>query len=227
MAVDPPPVAVRAQGENGAPGADVASGGSPASVEDVRGSVNAAPETAMADGSVTAQEGGATSSPASRVGGQSVMSSRRRAQAQGSAGPQTMAGFDAGNSADESPEVIVGEAGESDGASSGTSVPVSNGGEAVMAEGASTPDVAGSVGGSVQEAASVPRADANGANTVHSQLEGVSSTASGGAGLTDSAPIEAPAAKKESPLGGVTPAGEEASRARGRSRYRDHHDRGR
>ena len=53
------------------------------------------------------QEGGATSSPASRVGGQSVMSSRGRAQVEGSAGPQTMAGFDVGNSADESPEAIM------------------------------------------------------------------------------------------------------------------------
>jgi len=217
VAVDPPPVAVRAQGENGAPGADVASGGSPASVEDVRGSVNAAPETAMADGSVTAQEGGATSSPASRVGGQSVMSSRRRAQAQGSAGPQTMAGFDVGNSADESPEVIVGEAGESDGASSGTSVPVSNGGEAVTAEGAQVSEVAGFNGGSVQQPTAVTPVDAGGVNPTPSQVVGGSTAASGGAGPTDSAPIAAPGIVSGSPLVGVNSAGEEASHVRGRS----------
>ena len=57
VAVDPPPVTVGGQGEKGAPGGDVASGGSPASVEDVQGSVNAAPETAMADGSATASGG--------------------------------------------------------------------------------------------------------------------------------------------------------------------------
>jgi type IV secretion system protein TrbL len=216
-AVDPPPVTVETQGEKGAPSANVASGGSPASGQDVQRSVNAVPEPVMGDGTATAVEGGATSNPVSGFGGQSGSRSRRRAEVQGSTGAQTMAGFNAGDSAGGSPEVIVSEAEALGGASGSTNVPVSNGGEAVMAEGASTPDVAGSVGGSVQEAASVPRADANGANTVHSQLEGVSSTASGGAGLTDSAPIEAPAAKKESPLGGVTPAGEEASRARGRS----------
>jgi type IV secretion system protein TrbL len=58
VAVDPPAITVEAQGEKGAPDADVASGGSPASVQDVQGSVNAAPETTVADGSVTAQESG-------------------------------------------------------------------------------------------------------------------------------------------------------------------------
>jgi hypothetical protein len=151
VAVDPPPVTVGGQGEKGAPGGDGRSGGSPASVEDVQGSVNAAPETAMADGSVTAQEGGATSSSASRVGGQSVMSSRSRAQVQGSAGPQTMAGFDVGNSADESPEAITVEGDGPIGASGSASVPESGGGETVVAEGAPTPEVAGSGGSSIGE----------------------------------------------------------------------------
>ena len=79
------------------------------------------------------------------------MSSRRRAQAQGSAGPQTMAGFDVGDSADESPEAITVEGDGSSGASGSASVPESGGGETVVAEGAPTPEVAGSGGSSVGE----------------------------------------------------------------------------
>jgi type IV secretion system protein TrbL len=141
VAVDPPPVTVGAQGEKGTPGADLTSGGSPASGEGVQGSVNAVPETAVADGSATAVENGAGSSPVSGVSGQSVRTRRGRTQWQGGAGPQTTAGFNVGESADDSPAVIVGEAEESDGASGSTSVPVSSGGEAAAAEGASAPGV--------------------------------------------------------------------------------------
>ena len=214
VAVDPPPLTVGAQGEKGAPGADVASGGSPASVEDVRGSVNAVPETAMADGSMTAQEGGATSSPASRVGGQSVMSSRRRAQAQGSAGPQTMAGFDVGDSADKSPEAITVDGEGLSGASGSASVPESGGGETVVAEGAPTPVVAGSGGSSVGEPTGVEPAEASAAAP---QAASRSTAVSGGTGVAADAPVGAPSALKGGPLAGVVPAGEEGPRRKGRS----------
>ena len=141
VAVDPPPVNVGAQGEKGAPGANAVSSGSPASAEDVRGSVDAGTETAVAEESATAVESGTGSSLVSEVGGQSAKTRRRRAQGQGGAGSQVMAGFDLGDSADERPEVIVGEAENSGGASGGTSVPVSNGGEAAAGEGTSAPGV--------------------------------------------------------------------------------------
>ena len=141
VAVDPPPVTVGAQGEKGTPGADLASGGSPASVEDVQGSVNAVPETAVADGSATAVENGAGSSPVSGVSGQSVRTRRGRAQGKVALGRRQWRGSTLENSADDSPAVIVGEAEESDGASGSTSVPVSSGGEAAAAEGASAPGV--------------------------------------------------------------------------------------
>ena len=214
VAVDPPPLTVGAQGEKGAPCADVASGGSPASVEDIRGSVNAAPETAMADGIMTAQEGGATSSPASRVGGQSVMSSRRRAQAQGSAGPQTMAGFDVGDSADESPEAITVDGEGLSGASGSASVPESGGGETVVAEGAPTSVVVGSGGSSVGEPTGVEPVEVGAAAP---QAASRSTAASGGAGVTADAPVGVPSALKEGSLAGVVPTGEEGSSRKGRS----------
>ena len=217
VAVDPPPLTVGAQGEKSAPGVDVASGGSAASVEDVRGSVNAAPETAMADGSATAQEVGATSSPASSVGGQSVMSSRRRAQVEGSAGPLTMAGFDVGNSADESYEPITREAEGSSGASWSASVPESGGGETVVAEGAPTPEVAGSGGSSIGEPTVAEPVELSQASAVAPQAASVSTGASGGAGVTADAPIGAPSALKEGSLADVVPIGEEGARRKGRS----------
>jgi type IV secretion system protein TrbL len=217
VAVDPPPVTVGAQGEKSAPGADMASGGSPAYVEDVRGSVNAAPETAMGDGSVTAQEDGATSSPASRVGGQSVMSSRRRAQAQGSAGPQTMAGFDVGNSADESPETINGEVEGSGGASGSASAPESGGGETIVAEGAPTPVVASSGGRSVGKPAVVEPVEVGEASAVAPQVAGASTASAGEAGFTAGEPVGLPGTVKEVSLGGVSATREEAPRGKGRS----------
>jgi type IV secretion system protein TrbL len=217
VAVDPPPVTVGAQGEKGAPGADVASGGSPASVQDVQGSVSAAPETAMADGSATAQEDGATSSPVSRVGGQSVWSSRRKAQVQGSAEPQTMARFDVGDSADESPGAITVDGEGSSGASGSASVPESGGGEAVINEGVPTP-VADSSGGSlVGEPAVVEPVEVGEVSGVAPQVAGGSTAAAGGAGPSSGAPAGVLGVSKESPLGGVNPAGEEPSRARRRS----------
>jgi hypothetical protein len=217
VAVDPPSVTVGGQGEKGAPGGDGRSGGSPASVEDVQGSVNAAPETAMADGNVTAQEGGATSSSASRVGGQSVLSSRSRAQVQGSAGPQTMAGFDVGNSADESPEAITVEGDGPIGASGSASVPGSGGGETVVAEGAPTPEVAGSGGSSIGEPTVAEPVELSQASAVAPQAASVSTGASGGAGVTADAPIGAPSALKEGSLADVVPTGEEGARRKGRS----------
>jgi hypothetical protein len=217
VAVDPPPVTVGAQGEKDATGADVASAGSPASVEDVRGSVNTAPETAMANGSVTAQEGGATSSPASRVGGQSVMSRRSRAPAQGGAGPQTMAGFDVGNSADESPEAITVEGDGPIGAGGTASVPESGGGETVVAEGAPTPGGTGSGGSSAGEPAVVVPVEMGEVSGVAPQVAGAGTAAAGEAGFTADAPVGLPGAVKEGSLGGVTPTREEASRGKGRS----------
>ena len=220
VAVDPPPITVGPQGENGAPGADVASGGSPASEENSQGSMNPISETAVTDGSATAVESGTGPSPVSSVGGQSVGTRRHRAQGQGGAAPQTMAGFNIEDSADESPEVIVGEAEESDGVIGGTSVPVSSGGESIVTEVAEAPDVADSGGGTIGEATFVPPVDAGEANAMPSQVEGGSTAASGDTSSTTSAPIQAPGVVKESPLGVVNPAREEASRARGRSEDR-------
>jgi len=216
VAVDPPPVTVGAQGEKGAPEADVTSGWSPASGQNVQGVGNAAPETAVADESATAVESASGSSPVSGVSGQSVRARRRRAEGQAGAGPQTMAGLDIGGSTEESPEVIVGEAEEPDGASGSTSVPVRGGGESVGTEGTQAPDVAGSNEGSIQETASVPSVDASGINPASSDAGG-STAASEEASPASSAPIEAPGVVKEGPLGGVNPAVEEASRRRGRS----------
>jgi hypothetical protein len=208
---------VGGQGEKGAPGGDGRSGGSPASVEDVQGSVNAAPETAMADGNVTAQEGGATSSSASRVGGQSVMSSRSRAQVEGSAGPQTMAAFDVGNSADESPEAITVEGDGPIGASGSASVPESGGGETIVAEVAPTPVGADSGGSSVGEPAVVEPVEVGKVGAAAPEAASGSTAASGGTGVTADAPVGASGALKEGSLGGVVPAGEEGSRRKGRS----------
>lgn len=216
VAVDPPPVTVGQQGEKGAPEADVTSGGSPASGQDVQGVENAAPETVVADESAAAMEGAAGSSPVSGVSGQGVRARRRRAEGQAGARPQTMAGLDIGGSTEESPEVIVGEAEEPDGASGSTSVPVRGGEESVGTEGTQAPDVTGSNEGSIQETASVPSVDASGINPASSDAGG-STAASGEASSASSVPMEAPGVAKEGPLGGVNPAGEEASRRRGRS----------
>jgi type IV secretion system protein TrbL len=217
LAVDPPPVTVGAQGEKGAPARSVASGGSPTSVEDVRGPVNAAPETAMADGSVTAQEGGGTSSPASRVGGQSAMSSRRRAQVEGSVGAKTMAGFDVGNSVDESPEAITVEGDGPIGASGSASVPESGGGDTAVVEGAPTPGGAGSGGSSVVESAVVVPVEVSEVSAAAPGAASRSTVASGEPGVTADAPVGAPSALKRWSPAGVVPAGEEGPRRKGRS----------
>jgi len=78
-------------------------------------------------------------------------------------------------------------------------------------------DVAGSGGVSVGEPAVVEPVDASGVSTVAPQVAGRSTAAAGGAGFTSGAPIEVPGVVKESPLGGGSPAGEEASRGKGRS----------
>jgi type IV secretion system protein TrbL len=78
-------------------------------------------------------------------------------------------------------------------------------------------DVAGSGGVSVGEPAVVEPVDASGVSTVAPQVAGGSTAAAGGAGFTSGAPIEVPGVVKESPLGGGSPAGEEASRGKGRS----------
>jgi len=195
VAVDPPPVTVGAQREKGAPDADVASGGSPVAVQGVQGS-------GKAD---------------QRDGRKGVRPIRRRAQAQGSAGPQTMAGLDVGNSADESPEAIVGESEGASEASGSASAPESGNGETVVTESAQAPDVAGSSGSSVEGPAVVEPVEAGEENPVPRQEAGGSALASGAAGPTAGAPTGAPGVLKEGPLGGVSPAGEEIWRARGRS----------
>lgn len=142
------------------------------------------------------------------------MSSRRRAQAQGGAGPQTMAGFDVGDSADESPEAITVEGDGSSGASGSASVPESGGGATVVAEGAPTPVVAGSGGSSVGEPTGVDPVELGAAAP---QAGSRSTAASGGAGVTAGAPVGAPSALKEGSLAGAVPTGEEGARRKGRS----------
>jgi type IV secretion system protein TrbL len=216
VTVDPPPVTVGPQGDKAAPDADVASGGSPASGKGSQGSLSAAPETAVADGSATAVESGAGPSPLSGVNGQNAGTRRRRAQGQAGAGPQTMAGFNIEGLADESSEAIVGETEEQDGTGGSASVPASGGGEAVVAEGVRTPEAAGSGSDSVGGSASVPPVDAGGVDPVPSQVDGGNTSASGGEDLTDSAPIGAPDEVKEGTQEGAVPTEEEGSRARSR-----------
>ena len=128
-----------------------------------------------------------------------------------------MAGIDVGDSADEAPEAIVAEAEGPSGASESESVPVSGGGGGVKVEGAQAPDVAGSGSDSVGESTVVPPVDASGVNPVPPQVAGGNTASSEGVGRAAGAPIGVPGVMKESLLGGVNPAGEEASHRRGRS----------
>jgi len=217
VAVDPPPVTVGAQGKAGSASPSVVQGVSTdAGSEDTK-SVTEAQETAVAGGSATAMESGAGAGPISRVGGQSLRSIRRRAQMRDSAGPQTMAGFDIGDSPDEAPEAIAAKTEGPSGASESASLPVSGGGGGVEVEGAQAPDVAGSGSDSVGEPTVVPPVDVSGVNPVPPQVADGNTASSEGVGRTAGAPIGVPGVLKESPLGGVNPAGEEASHRRGRS----------
>jgi type IV secretion system protein TrbL len=217
VAVDPPPVTVGAQGKTGSASPSVVPGVSTDAGPRGAEAVAKAQETAVADESATAVESGAGSSPVSRVGGQSLRSIRRRAQMRDSAGPQMTAGFDIGDSPDEAPEAIAAETEGPSGASGGASVPVNGGGGGVEVEGAQAPDVAGSGSDSVGEPTVVPPVDASGVSPVPTQVAGGSTAASEGVGRTAGVPIGVPGVLKESPLGGVNPAGEEASDRRGRS----------
>jgi len=87
----------------------------------------------------------------------------------------------------------------------------------VEVEGAHAQDVAGSGGVSVGEPAVAEPVEASGVDVVAPQVAGESTAAAGGAGFTSGPPIGVPGVMKESLLGGVNPAGEEASRGRDRS----------
>ena len=134
-----------------------------------------------------------------------------------SAGPQMMAGFDIGDLPDEAPEAIAAETEGPSGASGGASVPVNSGESGVEVKGAQAPDIAGSGSDSVGEPTVVPPVDACGVSPVPTQVADGSTASSESDGRAAGVPIGVPGVLKESPLGGVNPAGEEASHRRGRS----------
>ena len=93
-------------------------------------------------------------------------------------------------------------------------MPESGGGETVVAEGAPTPEVAGSGGSSIGEPTVAEPVEVSQASAVAPQAASVSTGASGGAGVTADAPIGAPSALKEGSLADVVPIGEEGARGK-------------
>jgi hypothetical protein len=202
-------------------GSTMANGGGSGAAPGVEGAINSVPPP-----SPSADGGGggvvAVDPPPVTVGGQGE---KGAAGADGGSGGSRASVQRGQGSVDSAPDVgfVGGEStiGSVTGAPDpGEAAGVSGAGSGeggVEVEGAHAQDVAGSGGVSVGEPAVVEPVDASGVDAVAPQVASGSTAAAGGAGFTSGAPIEVPGVVKESPLGGGSPVGEEASRGKGRS----------